>query len=240
MSKWNEDTNDNPEDKLETKFYKLERLCKWEHVGSVNEMLVSGISPHQVSKWCREKGFHISHPKLYEYKDILQTAITKSITVERLLGIGVPKRTPIVLQALGIQGVKKMVKNELEVLDMILHMGMSSLENLPVAAIKVETMLKAIEIKNKLTEGKHAGLTNYGLDQLRELEQAKFNAMVSVVLTYLPEERHEELEYAIAQAERDFYHKRAPELVEEYERATEEQLSELGGDDDIIVSDSRF
>lgn len=239
MASWKE-PKDNNEEPLETKFYKLERLCKWEHVGSVNEMLVGGMSPHQVSKWCKERGFDISHPKLYEYKDMLLTAIQKSITVERLLGIGVPKRVPIVLQALGIQGVKKMVKNELEVLDMILHMGMANLENLSVASVKVETMLKAIEIKNKLTEGKHAGLTNYGLDQLRELEQAKFNAIISVVTKYIPEDKHEELEMAIAQAERDFYHKRAPELVDEYERATEEQLSEIGGDDDIIVSDSRF
>ena len=225
---------------LESKYYKLERLCKWKHVAEVNEMLMSGISPHQVSRWCKEQGFSISHPKLYEYKEILQTAITKSITVERLLGIGTPKRTPIVLQALGIHGVKKMVKNELEILDMLIHMGMSTLESLPNGAIKIDTVLKAIEIKNKLTEGKHAGLTGYGLDQLRELEQAKFNSMVAVVLQYLPEDKHEELEQAIAQAERDFYRTRAPELIDDYERATEEQLAEMGGDDDIIVSDSAF
>lgn len=227
-------------DHLETKYYKLERLCKWEHIGQVNEMIMSDISPKRVAEWCNENGFSISHPKMYEYKEILQSAVTKSITVERILGIGVPKRIPIVLQALGIQGVSKMVKNELEVLDTIIHLAMSALNSNP--TVKIETALKAIEIKNKITEGKHAGLTGYGLDQLRELEQAKFNAIVKVVLEYLPAERHEELEVAIAAAERDFYHSRAPELVEEYERATEEQLEELNHltGNDVVYSDSKF
>ncbi|MMZ43586.1 hypothetical protein D1872_51460 [compost metagenome] len=215
--------------KLETRYYKLEKLVKWEHVATVNEMLMTGISPHEVSRWCKERGFSISHPKLYEYKELLQEAITRRITVERLLGIGVPKRTPIVLQALGIQGVKQHVKNELEVLDTVIHLGMSALSQSP--TIKVETALKAIELKNKLTDGKHAGLTNYGLDQLRELEQAKFNAMIEVVLKYVPEDKHEELDAAIAAAERQFYHDRAPELVEEYEKAVQEGMEE------IIVSD---
>ena len=114
-------------------------------------------------------------------------------------------------------------------MDTIIHLGMSALSNSP--TIKVETALKAIELKNKLTDGKHAGLTNYGLDQLRELEQAKFNAIVEVVMQYIPDDKHDELEAAIAKAEREFYHARAPELVEEYERAVEE------GMEDIVVSD---
>lgn len=226
------------EEKLETKFYKLERLCKWEHVETVNEMLMNNISPHQVSAWCKERGFSISHPKLYEYKDILQTAITKQITVERLLGIGVPKRTPIILQALGIQGVKNMVRNEIEVLDHIIHLGMAAISNNP--TIKIETALKAIELKNKLTEGKHAGLTGYGLDQLRELEQDKFNAIVNVVMKYLPEDKHEELEKAIADAERQFYHDKAPDLIHEYEQATEDQLALLSLGDPNDEPESRF
>lgn len=226
-----------PHEKLETRYHKLERLVKWDHIDTVNEMIMAGISPKQVQVWCEERGFKISHPKLYEYKEILQTAVTKRITVERLLGIGVPKRTPIVLQALGIQGVKNMVKNELEVLDNIIHLGMAALSTSP--TIKIETALKAIELKNKLTEGKHAGLTGYGLDQLRELEQAKFNAIVNVVLTYLPEDKHEELEAAIAKAEREFYHTRAPELVEEYEKAVQEGLEEIDPDN-VIVADVGF
>ena len=212
--------------KLETRYYKLEKLVKWEHVDEVNEMLLNGISPHVVSDWCKDKGFSISHPKLYEYKEMLQTAIAKRITVERLLGIGVPKRKPIILQALGIESAKDMVKNEMEVLDAIIQRGFNALAANP--SIKIQDALRAIELKNKLTNGKHAGLTGYGLDHLREVEQAKFNALVEVVLKYLPEDKIDELQEAMAEAERNYYQNNAPELLEEYEKTMEEAFRDDG------------
>ena len=142
---------------LETKYYKRERLCRWEHIEEVNEMLVSGITPNKVAEWCKEHGFHISRSKLYEYKEILQTALAKEITVERLLGIGVPKRSPIVLQALGIENAKNLVKTEMEVLDGIIQRGFCALLASP--EVKVTDALRAIELKNKITQGAHGGLT---------------------------------------------------------------------------------
>lgn len=207
---------------LETRFYKLEKLVKWEHIDEVNTMLLSGVSPKQVSNWCKERDFQISHPKLYEYKDLLQDAISKHITVERLLGIGVPRRTPIQLQALGIASAKNMVKNELEVLDGIIQLGFNALQTTP--AVKLQDALRAIELKNKLTGGNHGGLTGHGLDSLRELEQAKFQAIVDVVLTYLPDDKHGELEVAIAEAERAFYEEKAPHLLEQYDDAIQEEI----------------
>jgi hypothetical protein len=223
---------------LETRYYKLERLVKWKHCQEVNEMLLNGVSPHQVSAWCKDNGFHISHPKLYEYKDMLQEAVTRDITVERLLGIGLPKRKPIQLAALGLASTKNMVRNEMEVLDGIIQLGFNALTNSP--TVKLQDAMKAIELKQKLTGGSHGGLTNYGLDQLRELEQAKFGAIVEVVLQYLPEDKHEELQEAIATAERSFYQDKAPHLLEEYENAMEEELSELTKPEDTVVSDTKF
>lgn len=217
---------------LETKYYKLERLIKWDKIDEVNEMLMSGMSPHKVSDWCKDNGFSISHPKLYEYREYLQTALTKHITVERLLGIGVPKRKPILLQTLGLTSTKNMVKNEMEVLDAIVQRGYDALMQNPV--MKVQDALRAIELKNKLTNGSHAGLTSYGLDQLRELEQAKFNAVLTIVQQYIPEDKLEELQQAIEDAERTFYENSAPEFLEEYERSLEEQY---GSPESTVVSD---
>jgi len=218
---------------LETKFYKLERLCRWEHVDEVNNMLMSGVNPRVVSDWCKERKFSISHPKLYEYKEILESALTKQVTVERLLGIGVPKRSPIVLQALGIQDVKNMVKAEMEVLDMIIQKGYNALLAAP--EIKIADALKAIEMKNKLTNGTHGGLTGYGLDELRALEEAKFGVIVTVVMKYIPEDKVEELQLAIAEAERNYYQNEAPEYSDEYERAVQESID--ADPSNTVVSD---
>jgi hypothetical protein len=169
---------------------------------------------------------------------MLQEAVTKQITVARLLGIGVPKRTPIVLQALGIGNVKNIVKNELELLDSVIHLGMAAMYAAP--SIKIETALKAIELKNKLTGGAHAGLTGYGLDQLRELEQAKFSAVIEVVRKYIPDDKIEELEQAISAAEYAFYKEKAPELVAEYESTTQDQLDEYAEGEIIVSDDGRW
>lgn len=209
---------------LETKYYKLEKLVQWEHIDEVNEMLLAGVTPRVISEWCKDKGFSISHPKLYEYKSILQKALAKQVTVERLLGMGVPKRSPIVLQSLGITEAKNMVKAEMEVLDMIIQKGYNSLLASP--EIKVADAMKAIEMKNKLTQGAHGGLTGFGLDQLRELEQAKFDAIIQVVMKYLPEDKIEELQEAVSEAERVFYEQQAPEYAEEYEKAIQEGIEE--------------
>lgn len=220
---------------LETKYYKLEKLVKWEHREQVDTMLLNGVSPHKVSDWCKEQGFSISHPKLYEYKAMLQEAITKQITIERILGIGVPKRKPILLEALTGTNTTDLVKNESQVLDGIIQLGYNALQHSP--TVKLQDALRAIELKHKLTGGNHAGFTSYGLDQLRELEQAKFNAMVEVVMKYVPEDRLEELQEAIANAERDYYENKAPEFLEEYDKATEEELAK---GNDTVVTDSPF
>jgi len=220
---------------LETKYYKLEKLVKWEHREQVDQMLLNGVSPHKVSDWCKEQGFSISHPKLYEYKAMLQEAITKHITIERILGIGVPKRKPILLDALTGSGTTDLVKNTRQVLEGIIQLGYNALQHSP--TVKLQDAMRAIELLDKLTGGNHGGFTSYGLDQLRELEQAKFNAMVEVVMKYVPEDKLEELQEAIADAERTYYETKAPEFLEEYDKATEEELAK---GNDTVVTDSPF
>lgn len=217
------DTNN---EKLETRYYKLEKLVKWQHIDELNQMLLSGVmNPRQAAEWCKERGFVISHPKLYEYRELLRKAVAQNITVERLLGIGLPKRVPIQLAALGAANAKQYVKNELEVLDAIIQRGFNALASNP--EIKLQDALRAIELKNKLTGGAHGGFTTYGLDRLHQLEEMKIQAMVEVVTKYLPEDKIPELEEALAKAEEEFYHEYAPELLDEWKRSNEEIEKEL-------------
>lgn len=211
------------EPRLETKYFKLERLVKWEKVEEVNRMLLEDVSPRTVSKWCANHGFEISHPKLYEYKEKLQEALAKDITIERLLGIGVPKRTPAQVKVL--TNTKNVVKNELEVLDAVIQMGFNALTSSP--TIRIQDAIRAIELKNKLTGGNHGGFTMEGLDELRELENAKFAAIVRVVSRYLTEDQLSELETEIAKAEREYYETVAPHLLEEYDKANKLSEDEL-------------
>lgn len=224
---------------LETKFYKLERLCKWEKVEEVNDMLLRGVSPERVSNWCKERGMDISRPKLYEYKKILLESVTKEITVERILGIGAPADPHGLLKQMGISSTTKtLVRNELEVLDLFIQRGFDVASTNP--DIKITDAIKAIELKNKLTQGTHGGLTSYGVEQLRDIERYKFEAVMDVIRKYVPEEHWVELEEKVAEAERKYYEDNAPEMLAEYDKAMQEALDELQTPDDEIVSDTQW
>lgn len=222
---------------LETNYTKLEKLCKWEYVDDVNEMLIKGISAHKVAEWMRMRGFKISSSKLYEYKEHLQNAVTQKVTVDRLLGIGAPRKR-IDMRLLGVSNTSELVMNEIELLDAIIQRGFNGLYDDP--TIRIGDAMKAVESKNRLTGGNHGGITSFGLDQLRAVEQRKFEAMLNVVMRYLPEERLPELERAVAEAERRYYEQEAPHLLEDYERVMQDELDAMklaGAVDDEIVTD---
>ncbi|AYP68516.1 hypothetical protein EalM132_00172 [Exiguobacterium phage vB_EalM-132] len=222
---------------LETNYHKLEKLCKWEHVDDVNEMLIKNISAHKVADWMAMKGFKISTSKLYEYKEHLQKAVSQKLTVDRLLGIGLPRKR-IDMRLLGVTSTSELIMNEMELLDAVIQRGFNGMYEDP--TIRLADAMKAIELKNKLTGGNHAGITTFGLDQLRAVEQRKFEAMVEVVMRYLPEEHLPELERAIAEAERRYYEQEAPHLLEDYERVMQDELDALrlaGLEEDEVVTD---
>jgi hypothetical protein len=221
-------------EKLETNYWKLERLVKWEHSKEVNEMLLRGDNPRDVSRWCKDHGFIVSHPKLYEYRQMLQEAISKEITIEKLMGIGLPKKRPAVMELLGVTNSKEMARTDLEVLDLIIQRGFATAATNP--DVKITEAMKAIEIKNRITGGNGGGLTTYGLEQIRELEQAKINAILEVVVRYVPQNKWEELQEAIEEAERKFYEENAPQFLEEYEK----QIDMQAQGDNTVVSDTKF
>lgn len=222
--------------KTESKFYKLERLLKWEHREQVDNYLMSGsMSPHKLTIWCKNMGFDISKQKLYDYKELLQRAAAQQVTVEYLLGIGEHRRTPTILKTLGVGEPMTLVKSEMEVLDTVIQMGFNCL--LTNKVVSIQDTIKAIDMKNKLTDGAHGGLTGYGLDQLRELEEAKFGAIIQVMMRYLPEDKLEEVQEAIEIAERDFYSTYAPQYLDDYDMEMQRRMEDAGTRSEIVVTD---
>ncbi len=222
---------------LETKFYKIEKLLKWEFREEVDKMLIANtMSPAKVSEWCKERGFSISKQKLYDYKDMLQRAIQQRVTVEHILGIGEVRQVPHILRTLGMGAMTDLVKNELQVLDTIIQVGYNNL--IETKMVEMRDVMKAIELKDKLTGGTHGGLTGYGLDQLRELEEAKFAAILGVVMKYMPEDKLDEIQEEIEKAEREFYEKVAPEYLDDYDMEMRRRMEESMTGDDTIVADT--
>lgn len=123
------------------------------------------------------------------------------------------------------------VKTDLEMLDAIIQKGMETL--LLMEAVAPQVAIKAIELKHKITGGAHSGITTYGLEEIRLREAARENAMVAILLEYVPEDKREEVIERMEQITREYYESIG--LGEAYraslEEEEEEQTAVAGGEE---------
>lgn len=200
---------------------KLIELMQWKYVEEVNKMLDKGISPLKVHAYIVENGFEISHTLVYQYAKLRKQAIAEGYQMEKLIA-PIPIRVPIILnkEIPETQAKINKVKSELDILDTIIQQGFSSLDRyfrgMP---IPLKTTLDAISLKNKITDGTHMFLTNYGIEHLKKLEQAKFQVILEVMMSFIPEETHTEVIAAIEKAEDEYY--KNTDYYEDYLKAKE-------------------
>ena len=74
--------------------------------------------------------------------------------------------------------------------------------------------MDAIKLKNDLTDGNHGFLTNFGMEQLREIEQGKYELIFQHLLSYIPEEQREEAIDRVSLIEDEYY--QTTDYYEEY------------------------
>lgn len=118
------------------------------------------------------------------------------------------------------------VKSDMELLDAVIQKGMETLAHME--AVAPQTAIKAIELKHRITGGKHQGFTTYGLEEIRLREKARENAILVVMLEYIPEEKHDEVIERMEQATKEYYESLG--LGEAYAKAMEEDEQEDEGD----------
>lgn len=201
---------------------KLIELCKTPLIDSVNAMLDAGESPNSVCKYINQNNFKISTPLVYEYAKIRKQCIIDNINIEHILGV---IRKPVQMEKTSSFNQKKQtLKSEIEALDRVIQLGYTSLERFygddtgqVGKPVPIATMMSAIQLKNSLTEGSHGFLTDYGLTQLREIEKQKYEIVIDMIMSYIPEEQQQEVLDKIEETEDEYY--AHTEYYEEYLRA---------------------
>lgn len=219
---------------------KLEMLYEWKKRPFVDKMLDDGESPNRVAQWCRDNGFEVSTPTMYTYAKRRKEAIIKGIQIEKVMdkrkdrdenGLSKADKKR---QKRAMRGVEAMtmskeerkeaylsvdkVQSDLELLDNIIQKGFETLQMME--AIAPQVALKAIELKHKITGGSHNGLTIYGLEEIRMREAARESAIMTVLLEFIPEDRHEEVLQRMEQVTKEYYESIG--LGEAYEEAMKE------------------
>lgn len=205
---------------------KLVEFSRWKFIEEVNAQLDDGTSPNSVHAWVIERGFKISPPLLYDYAKLRKKALIDGVSMEHVLGIlGNPMLDRLSPE---FQSTKDKLKSEIDALDLIIQRGYKNIRSDPKADIGARELMAAIKLKNDLTDGNHGFLTNFGMEHLRDIENAKYSLIIEHLISYIPEKKRPEAIAKIADIEDNYYQK--TDYYEEYLRAngelTEEQIQQ--------------
>ena len=203
---------------------KLIEFAKWDKIEEVNSMLDNGDNPNSVYKWVKEQGFSISVVWLGEYAKLRKKALVDGVSMEHILGIA--GKPMFDTNDVSTKSTKDKLKSEIDALDMIIQKGYTTLKNIKNNDITPKVLMAAIKLKNELTDGNHGFLTNFGMEHLRDIENAKYALIMQHLLSYIPEDKREEAVSQIADIEDKYY--QTTDYYEEYLRAsgelTEDQI----------------
>lgn len=212
---------------------KLAALCRWKHIDEVNNRLDQGDTPNSVATFINKNGFKISVPLVYEYAKLRKKALVDGINIEHMVGVA---SKPLVDRSdPATKSASEKLKSEIDALDKIIQGGYNTLLEWADKPISPKTMMDAIKLKNELTNGNHGFLTNYGMEQLREIEQNKYQLLMEHLISYISEERKQEAIDKLAILEDEYY--QATPYYEEYLKARgdmtelqiQERLKEVAG-----------
>lgn len=106
------------------------------------------------------------------------------------------------LQEQGLTGQVTKYVSDQQVLDVVIQQGMQSVV-MGDAPIAPKDLLKAIEVKAKLTNNANQGLSLEGLQELRVHVMARDNAVAQALMKYVPEDKQAEALTAIDEAEQE-------------------------------------
>lgn len=201
-----------PEQKLSPK---LIELCKWKHIQEVNNRLDAGDTPNSVCDFINANGFKISRPLIYDYARMRKKALVDGLNINHMIGVAsqpiIDKDDPVT------KSTSQKLKSEIDALDMIIQGGYRTLQEWDDRPIAPKTMMEAIKLKNDLTDGNHGFLTNYGMEQLRAIEQNKYQLLIQHLISYIPEELQQEAIDKMDIIEDEYY--QTTDYYEEFLRA---------------------
>lgn len=191
--------------------YQNKLLCS-----KVDEALDEGVTYEEIVELCASYDLDLSTASLTRYKDKRRESIETGVPIESLLDKRKKTGNVIDIKAKKVKPIDERqasfddtfdqvetVYNDLQLLDSVIQKGYNGLKY--TETIELPVVLRAIEIKAKLTNNSMQGLSLVGLRELKLRVLAKESAMTEVLLQYVPEEKHEEILKAIEECEAEYY-----------------------------------
>lgn len=142
--------------------------------------LASGLSPAQVQRALGEKGFSVSLPVVYNFKEIMVDEAERGVTS------GLPVDTGAGIDAIKAVPENMRIKNDGEVLDLIIQKFSEQLKT-GEADITPAVALKAIDMKKSMLGAKYKGQTVWSLME----SQLQFDALIEIMGKYITNDQFE-------------------------------------------------
>lgn len=191
---------------------KLQELCRWDQIDEVNRRLDRGDTPNSVWMFIKSSGLNISRPLIYDYAKMRKKALIEGINVEHMIG----SVTKPILDKYdpATKSTSQKLKSEIDALDMIIQGGFNTLKEWNDRPIAPKTMMDAIKLKAELTDRNHGFLTNYGIEDLKRVEQLKYQLLMEHLISYIPDDKKQEAIDRLEVLEDEYY--QTTDFYEEY------------------------
>lgn len=203
---------------------KIEQIMRSEHAQTINEMLDAGRSPNNVQKYLASVGFDVSAPTLYKYSNMRRQGLLEDVgnaaAETALMPVEKDEQSALVLSPVGAEShAQKRLRTEIEALDALIDKGYEGIKKLDPNDVPPKLMMDAIRLKNELTGGSHAQLTEYGFSSLKQLEDKKWRLVVQFMMSFITEEQQAEVQRGVEEIEESVYS--GTPWQDEYVRAKE-------------------
>lgn len=205
--------------------WKINELLDWKGINNVNRMISQGNSVKSIYQYITASGFPVSYITVDKYIKLRKQAITEHVEVRELIAPAVKKVTATDETALTLRSMvdpedANHLRSELDVLDLIVERGWNTIRSNPDEPMPISATLAAIKLKNELTNGAHNFLTNYGLKQLKETEANKYNLLMRILFSFIPDSLKSTALSTLDKAEDAYY--QTTEYYEDYLRSRPE------------------
>lgn len=214
---------------------------KSSYIDEVNRMIDINATIKSIKDYLDKQGFNISISYLSKYRKIRQAYSAEENNLEDFIKKA-PVKKLIEDQEKEIHSGSQVnkLKSDLEFLDMVIQSGSDQLKTLIKEndyLITIDNVFKAIELKDKLTDGALAGLTQFGIKNLQEITEKKYMQLLQSMFKHVPDSEKQKVLSELEEVEEDYY--KGTDYYEDYlrnigktEKEIQKKLKEVGADED--------
>lgn len=211
------------------------------YIDEVNRMIDIRTSLAKIKEYLDKQGFIISTQYLSKYRKIRKSLSAEENNLEDFINKA-PVAKLIEDQEKEIQSGSQVnkLKSDIEFLDMVIQSGSDQLKTLIKEndyLITIENVFKAIELKDKLTDGALAGLTKFGIKNLQEITERKYMQLLQSMFKHVPDNEKQKVLSELEEVEEDYY--KGTDYYEDYlrnigktEKEIQKKLKEVGENED--------